>query len=89
MIRSPITTPGPLNVSATITAGDTYPDITIKAPLGPKFQAITGLTNNAAVDLATFVNTDQIITGPNGTFIYKDAVTADKQLQAEQYLGVV
>jgi len=89
MIRSPITTPGPLNVSATITAGTTYPDITIKAPLGPKFQAITGLTNNAAIDLATFVNTDQVIFGPRGGFIYKDAVSAAKLAQAEQYLGVV
>ena len=38
---NPETEAGPLNVSATITAGTVYPDITIKAPLGPEFQAIT------------------------------------------------
>ena len=80
--------PAPLNVSATVTAGTTYPDITIKAPLGPEFQAITGLTNNAAVDLASRVNTTQVIFGPRGGFIYKDAVSAEKKALAEVYLGM-
>jgi len=87
MIRSPIAIPGPLNLAAPATGP--YPPTDFQAPLGPKFQAIPSLTNNAAVDLSTFVNTDQVIVGPNGTFIYKDAVSAEKKAAAERYLGVV
>ena len=85
MIRSPITTPGPLNVSATITAGDTYPAVTIQAPLGPEFQAITELAD--PISPATFTNTNNVIWGASGGFIYKDAVTAEKKAVAERYLG--
>jgi len=89
MIRSTIQYPGPLGLDATVVSGTTISDAVIKAPLGPEFQAITGLTNNAAVDLATFVNTDQVIFGPRGGFVYAAAVSAEKKALAEVYLGVV
>ena len=70
MIRSPITTPGPLNVSATITAGTTYPDITIKAPLGPKFQALPEWTGGQAHNLIAFTNTTESQFFTSGGAIY-------------------
>jgi hypothetical protein len=89
MIRSPITTPGPLNVSATITAGTVYPDITITAPLGPEFQAITEWTGGAAVDLSTFAGSNYTRVGPRGMMIYGSERTADEIAAIDRYLGVV
>jgi hypothetical protein len=89
MIRSPITTPGPLNVSATITAGTTYPDITIKAPLGPGFQAIAEWTGGAAVDLSTFAGSNYTRVGPRGMMIYGSERTADEIAAIDRYLGAV
>jgi hypothetical protein len=87
MIRSPITTPGPLNVSATITSGDTYPAVTIKAPLGPKFQAITEFAGDTAVDLSTFVNTDHTIVGKKCTLIYGTPLSMANKIRAERFAG--
>ena len=89
MIRSPITTPGPLNVSATITAGDTYPAVTIKAPLGPKVQGITEWTGGAAVDLSTFAGSNYTRVGPRGMMIYGSERTAAEIAAIDRYLGVV
>ena len=88
MGRSPITTPGPLNVSATITAGTTYPAVTIKAPLGPKFQGITEWTGDTAVNLSTFAGSVHTRTGPNGTMIYGPELDAAKIAKIDTYLGV-
>ena len=87
MIRSPITTPGPLNVSATITAGTTYPDITIKAPLGPEFQVIAEWTGETAVDLSAFVNTDQTVAGERDLLIYKTPLSMANKIRAEGFAG--
>jgi len=87
MIRTPIQYPGPLGLDAPVTVGTAYPNITITAPLGPEFQAIPSLTNNAAVDLATFVNTDQVIVGPIGTLIYKTPLSVANKIQAERFVG--
>ena len=88
MIRSPITTLGPLNVSATITAGTTYPDITIKAPLGPEFQALPEWTGEAAVDLSTLSATARTRIGPRGMLIYGEDLSTADQDRADRYLGV-
>ena len=87
--RPPITTPGPLNVSATVTVGTTYPDITIKAPLGPEFQAITEWAGGAAVDLSTFAGSNYTRVGPRGMMIYGSERTADEIAAIDRYLGVV
>ena len=84
----PVQYPGPLNVSATIAAGTTYPDITIKAPLGPEFQGIPEWTWEAAVDLSTFENTSHSIFGPRYGFIYSVALSADDKTKAERYCGL-
>ena len=89
MIRSPIQYPGPLNVSATITAGTVYPDITIKAPLGPEFQAITEWTGGAAVDLSTFAGSNYTRVGPRGMMIYGTERTVAEIAAIDRYLGVV
>ena len=89
MIRSPITTPGPLNVSATITAGTTYPDITIKAPIGPEFQGIPEWTGVAAVDLSTFAGSNYTRVGERGMMIYGSERTAAEIAAIDRYLGVV
>ena len=86
--RAPITIPGPLNVSATITAGDTYPAVTVKAPLGPEFQAIAEWTGEAAVDLSTLSATARTRIGPRGMLIYGEDLDAADQGQADRYLGV-
>jgi len=80
--------PGPLNVSATITAGTEYPDITIKAPLGPKFQGIPEWTGDAAVDLSTLSATARTRIGPRGLLIYGVDLDATEQTQSDRYLGV-
>ena len=85
--RSSITTPGPLNVSATITAGTIYPAVTIKAPLGPKFQGITEWTGEAAVDLSTLSATARTRIGPRGMLIYGVDLDAADQARADGYLG--
>ena len=87
MIRAPITTLGFFNVSATITAGTTYPDITIKAPLGPEFQAIAEWTGEAAVDLTSWTGSDQTRIGPRGMFIYDQPLTYADAVRADRYLG--
>ena len=87
MIRATLQYPGPLNVSATITAGDTYPAITIKAPLGPKFQGIDTFTGGAAVDLATLVPTTQVRTGPRGTLVYSAELDAGGIARADRVVG--
>ena len=84
----PLTTPGPLNVSATITAGTVYPAVTIKAPLGPKFQAIPEWTGEAAVDLSTLSATARTRIGPRGMLIYGVDLSAADQARADGYLGV-
>jgi hypothetical protein len=89
MIRSPITTPGPLNVSATVTAGTTYPAITITAPLGPEFQAITEWTGGAAVDLSMFAGSNYTRVGERGMMIYGSERTAAEIVAIDRYLGVV
>jgi hypothetical protein len=89
MIRSPITTPGPLNVSATITAGTTYPAVTIKAPLGPGFQAIAEWTGGAAVDLSTVAGSNYTRVRPRGMMIYGSERTADEIAAIDRYLGAV
>jgi hypothetical protein len=89
MIRSPITTPGPLRADLTVTVGTTYPDITVKAPLGPKFQAIAEWTNNAAVDLSTFAGSNYTRVGPRGMMIYGSERTAAEIAAIDRYLGVV
>ncbi len=88
MIRSQIQYPGPLNVSAPVTAGTAYPDITIQAPLGPEFQAITEWTGEAAVDLSTLSATARTRIGPRGMLIYGVDLDATEQTQADRYLGV-
>jgi len=84
----PVQYPGPLNVSATITAGTTYPAVTIKAPLGPKFQGIPEWTGEAAVDLSTLSATARTRIGPRGMLIYGEDLDATEQMQADRYLGV-
>ena len=79
--------PGPLNVSATITAGTTYPDITIKAPLGPEFQGIGEWTGEAAVDLTSWTGSDQTRIGPRGMLIYDQPLTYADAVKADRYLG--
>ncbi|MFA5377941.1 MAG: hypothetical protein WC455_19480 [Dehalococcoidia bacterium] len=81
--------PGPLNVSATITAGTVYPDITIKAPLGPEFQAIAEWTGGAAVDLSTFAGSNYTRVGERGMMIYGSERTAAEIAAIDRYLGVV
>jgi len=87
MIRSPIQYPGPLNVSATITAGTEYPAVTIKAPLGQEFQAIPEWSGEAAVDLSTFAGSVHTRTGPNGTMIYGPEMSVAKIAQVDTCLG--
>jgi len=79
--------PGPLGIDATVTAGTVYPDITIQAPLGPKFQAIDTFTNGAEVDLATLVPTTQVRTGPRGTVVYSAELDAAGILRADRVVG--
>jgi len=79
--------PGPLNVSATITSGDTFPAVTIKAPLGPKFQSIAGWAGEAAVDLSTLSATARTRIGPRGMLIYGVDLSAADQARADGYLG--
>ena len=79
-------TPGPLNVSATITSGTTYPAVTIKAPLGPEFQSITEWTGEAAVDLSTLSATARTRIGPRGLLIYGADLSAADQARADGYL---
>lgn len=78
---------GPLNASAEVTAGDTYPAVTVKAPLGPEFQAITEWTGEAAVDLSTFVNTDQTVAGEKDLLIYKTPLSMANKIRAERFAG--
>lgn len=87
MIRSPIQYPGPLGLDATVTAGTAFPDITVQAPLGPEFQAITEWTNNAAVDLSTLTATARTRIGPKGMLVYGEDLTVDEQALADKYLG--
>ena len=87
MIRTPIQHRGPLGIDATVTAGTVYPDITIQAPLGPKFQAIDTFTNGAEVDLATLVPTTQVRTGPRGTVVYSAELDAAGILRADRVVG--
>ena len=87
MIRSPITTPGPLNVSATVTAGAVYPAVTIKAPHGPEFQAITEWTGDAGVNLTSWTGSEQTRTGPRGLMIYAHPLTYADAVKVDSYLG--
>jgi len=87
MIRSPITTPGPLNVSAPATGP--YPPTDFHAPLGPKFQEITEFAGDTAVNLSTFAGSVHTRTGPGGTMIYGSERTADEIAAIDRYLGVV
>ena len=89
MIRSLIQYTGPLNVSATVTAGTTYPAVTVTAPLGPGFQAIAEWTGGAAVDLSTFAGSNYTRVGPRGMMIYGSERTADEIAAIDRYLGVV
>ena len=87
MIRSPLTTPGPLGIDATVTAGTTYPAVTIKAPLGPEFQSIPEWTGEAAVDLSTLSATARTRIGPRGLLIYGEDLSTADQTRADNYLG--
>ena len=87
MIRTPIQYRGPLGIDATVTAGTTYPAVTIKAPLGAEFQAIDTFTGEAEVDLETFVPTDYVRTGPKGTLVYRTARDAAGILRADRVVG--
>ena len=87
MIRSPITIPGPLSRSATVTAGTTLADAKLKFPLGPKFQGITELGGEAVVDLATRVNTDQVVFGARYGLVYSVPLSAADLVLAEKYCG--
>jgi len=86
-VASALQYPGPLNVSSTITAGTTYPAVTIKAPLGPEFQAIPEWTGETAVDLSTFPGSAHTRVGPNGTMIYGPEMNAAKIAQVDACLG--
>ena len=85
--RAPIGTPGPLNVSATVTAGTEYPAVTIKAPLGPEFQEIAEWSGNAAIDLTSWTGSAQTRIGPNGMFVYDQPLTYADAVKADRYLG--
>ena len=76
-----------LGIDATVTAGTTYPDITITAPLGAEFQAISTFTNSAEVDLATLVPTTQVRTGPLGTLVYSAELDAAGIIRADRVVG--
>jgi len=82
-----IASPGPLNVSATITAGTTYPAITVTAPLGPEFQEIAEWTGGAAVDLSDPIASRHTRVGSRGMFIYNQPLSYDEAARADRYLG--
>jgi len=86
-VRAPLTIPGPLGIHATVTAGTTYPAVTIKAPLGAEFQAIPEFTGEAVVDLATLVPTPKIRTGPKGTLVYSADLDAAGIIRADRVVG--
>lgn len=78
---------GPLRDDLIVTVGTEYPDVTVTAPLGPKFQAITEWTNNAAVDLATFIDTDKSRFGTKGGVIYTTDQDAAAKARIDRVIG--
>lgn len=87
-IRSiaPITTPGPLRADLTVTAGTTYPNLTVTAPLGPEFQAIPEWTGGAAVDLNTLVATANTRIGGLGVGVWSTALDIYETATADEIL---
>lgn len=86
MIRSPITTPGPLRADLTVTVGTSYPNLTVTAPLGPEFQGITEWTGGTAVDLSTLAPTANTRTGQLGVAVWNPGLDATEIVRADKVL---
>lgn len=86
IIRSTITTPGPLRADLLITAGAVYPNLTVTAPLGPEFQALPEWTGGAAVDLSTLTPTANTRKGQLGVAVYSPGLDAAWITQADKAL---
>lgn len=87
MIRSPITTPGPLRADLTVTAGTTYPNLTVTAPLGPEFQGVTEWTGGAEVDLSALVATANTRIGDVGVAAWSEGLNAVERVIADDFLN--
>lgn len=77
---------GPLRRDLIVTDGDTYPNITANAPLGPNFQAIAEWTNNTDVDLSTLTATANTRIGTRGVAIWNPGLDAAEIIKADRYL---
>ena len=86
LLGCPVINHGPLRNDLIVTVGDTYPALTVKAPLGPKCQVITEWTNNAAVDLSTLVATANTRLGTRGVAIWNPGLDAAGIVRADRVL---
>jgi hypothetical protein len=79
---------GPLRRDLIVTAGDTYPDVTAKAPLGAMFQWIPEWSGEAEVSIDTFTSTANTRKGTKGVAIYDTEQDAEAIAKIDKYLGV-